>query len=107
MQALLSIAEQHKSRINVLHVHTGYDLTSEQQKNKKQLEQLLGSLCIFHEMPDNEIVNAINEFQVKRKINLLVMVQNKHTFMERLFIEPVIKKIGFHITIPFMVIPQF
>ncbi len=107
MEALLSISEQHKSRINVLHVHTGYDLTSEQQKNKKLLEQLLGSLCIFHEMPDNEIVNAINEFQVKRKINLLVMVQNKHTFMERLFIEPVIKKIGFHITIPFMVIPQF
>ena len=57
-------------------------------------------------MPENEIINAINTFQIKTRINLLVMVQNKHTFFERLFIEPVIKKIGFHITTPFMVIPQ-
>ena len=35
-----------------------------------------------------------------------ILIQNKHTFFERLFIEPVIKKIGFHVTVPFLVIPQ-
>ena len=68
---------------------------------------ILGNKALFHDVPNNEIIDAINAFQAKEKINLLVMVQNKHTFMERLFIEPVIKKIGFHVTIPFMVIPQF
>lgn len=106
MESLLTLAKEHKSRINVLHVHTGYDLNAVQNKNKNQLEKLLDNISLFNEVPDNEIINAINEFQIRTKINLLVMVQNKHTFMERLFIEPVIKKIGFHITVPFMVIPQ-
>jgi len=106
LYGLIAIAEQHKSRINVMHVRAGYDLNAEQKKNKGQLEKLLGSSPLFHEVPDNGIIAAVNEFQVKTKINLLVMVQNKHTFLERLFIEPVIKKIGFHVTVPFMVIPQ-
>ena len=63
-------------------------------------------MAIFHSVADNEIIPAVNQFQEKNKINLLVMIQNKHSFIEKLFIEPVIKKIGFHITIPFLVIPQ-
>ncbi|SDE44401.1 hypothetical protein SAMN05421636_10588 [Pricia antarctica] len=74
--------------------------------SKDYLKKLLGNIALFHDDPDNGIIAAVNEFQQKTKINLLVMVQNKHTFMERLFIEPVIKKIGFHITVPFMVTPQ-
>ena len=107
LSQLLEIANEHGSQINVLHVSTGYELTPDQEKQKKGLEKILGNKALFHDVPNNEIINAINAFQAKEKINLLVMVQNKHTFMERLFIEPVIKKIGFHVTIPFMVIPQF
>ncbi|HMB65126.1 MAG TPA: universal stress protein [Eudoraea sp.] len=103
---LLAIATQHNSRINVMHVRTGYDLNEAQDRHKAQLNKLLGQRGIFHEVPDNEIIAAVNEFQRNTVINLLVMVQNKHTFLERLFIEPVIKKIGFHVTTPFMVIPQ-
>jgi len=103
---LLALLKLHKSRINVLHVRTGYDLNKDQTNHKKQLENLLGNSCLFHEMKEDEIINAINTFQLKTRINLLVMVQNKHTFFERLFIAPVIKKIGLHITVPFMVIPQ-
>lgn len=106
MKSLLAIATQHKSRINLMHVRTGYDLTEIQQKNKVVLEKILGQYALLHEVPDNNIIEAINEFQVKYKINLLVMVKNKHTFLERLFIEPIIKKIGLHINVPFMVLPQ-
>ncbi|MCM4153409.1 universal stress protein [Arenibacter sp. N53] len=103
---LLNIAEEHGSRINVLHVSTEHELTADQQKQKKELENVLAKKALFHDVPSNDIINAINAFQAKEKVNLLVMVQNKHTFFERLFIEPVIKKIGFHVSIPFMVIPQ-
>jgi nucleotide-binding universal stress UspA family protein len=103
---LLNIAKLHLSRIKVMHVRAGYTLTKTQEKHKKQLEKLLGSLTLFHEVADDGILAAINEFQSKVKINLLVMVRNKHTFLEKFFIEPVIKKIGFHITVPFLVIPQ-
>ncbi len=103
---LLEIAKWYSSNINVMHVSSGYDLSQEQEQNKKQLRKLLDSSSIFHDVPDTGVITAVNEFQDKTPVNLLVMVQNKHTFMERLFNEPVIKKIGFHVTVPFMVIPQ-
>ena len=106
MEPLLLIARQHKSRINVLHVRKTIELNIVQKENKKQLDRLLVNMAIFHSVADNEIIPAVNKFQEKIKFNLLVMIQNKHSFIEKLFIEPVIKKIGFHITIPFLVIPQ-
>ncbi|WP_116769530.1 universal stress protein [Maribacter litoralis] len=106
LSQLLKIVNSHISQVNVMHVYTGDDLTTVQQKNKEKLAQVLSKNAFFHEVSSNEIIAAINEFQVKQKINLLVMVQNKHTFLERLFIEPVIKKIGFHVTVPFLIIPQ-
>ncbi len=107
LDILLKIAKQHISSIEVLHVSYGYDLSKKQQENKEKLDGILQDVAhLFHNQPNQEVIQAINNFQLKHKMNLLVMVQNKHTFVERLFIEPVIKKIGFHITIPFMVIPH-
>lgn len=106
LSVLLKIMNEHVSEINVLHISTGYELNPTQQKNKTQMEKLFKHQGLFHEVGSNEIIVAVNNFQLKQKINMLVMVQNKHTFFERLFIEPVIKKIGFHVTIPFLVIPQ-
>jgi nucleotide-binding universal stress UspA family protein len=106
IERLLQVVRQHKSQINIMHVESGNGLTILQKEHKNQLEKLLVNTSIFHEMPDNEIIAAVNDFQLKRRINLLVMIQNKHTFFEKLFMEPVIKKIGFHINVPFMVIPQ-
>ncbi|MEH6748002.1 MAG: universal stress protein [Maribacter arcticus] len=106
LSQLLKIVNTHVSQVNVMHVYTGDDLNPVQLKHKEKLEKVLSKNALFHEVSSNEIIAAINTFQVKRKINLLVMVQNKHTFFERLFIEPVIKKIGFHVTVPFMVIPH-
>ncbi|WP_291968061.1 universal stress protein [Maribacter sp.] len=106
LEQLLKITKSHVSQVNVMHVYTGDELNTTQQKNKEQLAKVLSESGFFHEVPSNEVIAAINEFQIKQNINLLVMIQNKHTFFERLFIEPVIKKIGFHVTVPFLVIPQ-
>lgn len=106
LQELLDIAKEHISSIEVMHVSTGYELTEDQLKNKQKLDGILAQAAhLFHDLPNQGVIAAINSFQMKKRMNLLVMVQNKHTFLERLFIEPVIKKIGFHVNIPFMVIP--
>ncbi|MBT8293525.1 MAG: universal stress protein [Eudoraea sp.] len=105
LKALLDLAELHKSRIQVIHISSGYDLTEIQSENKAKLEKILEKAPhLFHDLPNQEIITGINNFQLKNKMNMLVMIQNKHTFLESLFIEPVIKKIGFHVSIPFMVI---
>ncbi|NNE02252.1 MAG: universal stress protein [Eudoraea sp.] len=104
---LIYLAKLHKARLEVIHISSGYELTEQQTKNKAVLGGLLkDSTHVFHDLPSQEIIEGINNFQLKTKVSLLVMIQNKHTFLERLFIEPIIKKIGFHVRIPFMVIPH-
>ena len=108
LRMLLYIAKEHLSSVEVLHASYGYELSDEQQKNKAKLDKILKNTThLFHDWSNQEVIEAINKFQLKHKTQMLVMIQNKHTFVERLFIEPVIKKISFHITIPFMVIPHF
>lgn len=107
LQQLLDIAENHMSSIEVIHASTGYELTENQLNNKQKLDSVLTKTAhLFHDLPSQGVIDAINNFQMKKRMNFLVMIQNKHTFLERLFIEPVIKKIGFHVNIPFMVIPK-
>lgn len=107
LEPILEIAQNHISSVEVVHVSSGNRLSDMQLGNKKKLDHLLSSVAhLFHELPNQEVIEGINAFQLKKRMNLLVMIQNKHTFLERLFIEPIIKKIGFHVTIPFMVIPD-
>jgi nucleotide-binding universal stress UspA family protein len=107
LSVLMDLAKRNKSVIHVLHVSTGYELTEKQEKNKLKLSEMLEkSKHEFHNVPSQDIIDGINGFKARSKVDLLAMVQNKHTFLERLFIEPVIKKIGFHVTIPFLVMPH-
>ena len=106
LQQLFDLAEIHGSKMDVVHVSTGHDLSEKQVVNKQQLEDLLtGTDHSFHDLPDQDLIEGINQFQVDHSMNLLAMVRNKHTFFERMFVEPVIKKIGMTIEIPFMVVP--
>lgn len=104
---LKEIAVAHDSRVNAMHVSTGYDLTEEQQNAKLHLESIFSGIpYIFHNVETMEITDAINKFQIKHKINLLVMVNNKHSFFENLFFKNTINQIGFYLNVPFLVIPS-
>ena len=106
MTELLNLLKQQQSLVHVVHISTGYGLTELQVANKKRLDQLLSEIPHkFYDLPGQEIIEGINNFQREFDVQMLVMIQNKHTFLERLFIEPIIKKIGFHVSIPFMVLP--
>ncbi|HLV93067.1 MAG TPA: hypothetical protein VKX34_08095, partial [Aequorivita sp.] len=52
-----------------------------------------------------DLVEAVEQFQIKHKVNFLVMIQNKHSFFENLMFKPVIKQLVYHTNVPFMVIP--
>lgn len=106
LKPLLDIAKDHTSRIHIMHIRSGYDLSEAVQKNRDKLTGLMDHTThLVHEMPDQVVVSAINSFQLKNKVNLLVMIQNKHMFLENLFLKSVIKQIGFHANVPFMVFP--
>lgn len=108
LDALLWLSKLGCSNINIMHVSAPGGLTPAQQNKKAHLESMMtGSIHTMHDWPDQELIGAINKFQEKTPVDLLVMVKNKHSFWERLFIEPIIKKIGFHCNVPFLVLPYY
>lgn len=103
---LKQIAIAHNSRINALHVSEGQDLSFKQINNQLKLEsQFKNTSFLFHHFESMNVTEAIDRFQIKSKINMLAMINNKHSFFENLFFRSTINQIGFHLKTPFLVIP--
>ena len=104
---LVDLASKYHSRLNILHVNYGEALSEKQQINKAKLEAYFKNIAhLFHDVKNKNIDGAINEFQRKSRVNLLVMINNKHSFFENIFFKSTIKQIGFQLDIPFLVIPS-
>lgn len=106
LDLLKALAASHNLRVNVLHVSFDDNLTDEKTKNYTHLQSFFeGKAYLFHEFKNTDIPDAINEFQVKHKINLLAMVNNKHSIFENILFKNTLHQIGFHLNIPFLVVP--
>ncbi len=106
LKLIKEIAKSHHSRINILHVTYTNSLTAAQEATKQTLAHFFEKTAhIFHTVHDHNVAKSITEFQTKSRINLLAMINNKHSFFENLFFGSKVNKIGFHLNIPFLVIP--
>lgn len=107
LDTVLEISKQWQSKIHILHVTSPDGLDENQQNNKQHLEKMLKKTDFtYHDLPDQDLLVAINGFSAKSAIDMLIMIQNKHTFLERLFIEPIVRNLGLHSKIPLLVLPQ-
>jgi len=107
LMPIKNIASTYHSRINILYVSHGSDLNENQKENQKILDTYFKDIAhLFHEIHNKSIPDAISSFQLKTRVNLLVMINNKHSFFENLFFKSTINQIGFHLNIPFLVIPS-
>jgi nucleotide-binding universal stress UspA family protein len=107
LQTILEISAMYNTRVNILHVFYGSDLTDTQNINRTKLENYFKeTACLFHDEKNQNIAEAITRFQLKARINLLVMINNKHSFFENIFFKSTINQIGFHLNIPFLVMPS-
>lgn len=107
LQPLIDITSLYISRINILNVSYGYELSEKQEQNKIKLETLFTKTAhLFHSVSNESVPEAITEFQLRARINLLVMINNKHSFFENLFFKSTVNQIGFHLNIPFLLIPS-
>jgi nucleotide-binding universal stress UspA family protein len=108
IKPLKSLAMLYNSKIRIVHIEKEKQLSHFQEDNMEALKNFLNDLhCSFHWMPNyTYLADEINVFIEELKIDMLVMVNYKHSFIENIINEPVIKKIGFHPMIPFLVIPD-
>ena len=107
LNPLIDLAALHNATIRIVHVNTENELSDEQIDNLEVLKGCLDALAYtLHWMPNyikltEEIYDFIEEFN----INILVMLNYKHSFLQDIVNEPVIENIGFNPKIPFLVIP--
>lgn len=107
LRPLKNLAEMNNSKIRIVHINVEPHLTDIQEYNYTVLKSYLEDYeHSFHWMPDyanksSEIAAFIKDLE----IDLLVMMNYKHNFLEWLLKEPVVKKIGTHPLVPFLVIP--
>lgn len=96
------------SKICVLHINIEKHLNDIQKYNKIMLDKYLKNYeHSFHWMPEySKKTKEIEMFIKDLEIDILAMVNYKHSFIESITREPVIKKVGYHPTVPFLVIPE-
>lgn len=107
LEILKDITTKYSSNVHILHVYFGVELTEEQEHRKKVLGKFFkNNGHHFYSIADKSVPQAIYDFQEDHVIDMLVMVNNKHSFFENLLFRPVINEIGFHVKVPFLVIPS-
>ena len=101
------ICASHTSRLIFLNAYYGVSLDKDQIEVRDALDEYFKTSAHQFQISDGmDVLEAIEDFQSKHKIDLLVMVHNRHNFFENLLFVPVIHKIVHHTKTPFLVIPS-
>ncbi|MCB0383683.1 MAG: universal stress protein [Psychroserpens sp.] len=108
LKPILELTELFNSKIRVVHIKAEESLSDIQSYNLAMLKAYLEDYPhSFHWMPDyGKKEQAIKDFIEELQIHVLCMINYKHSFIENITKEPIIKKIGFQPSIPFLVIPD-
>ncbi|MBT8271374.1 MAG: universal stress protein [Flavobacteriaceae bacterium] len=108
VKPIKQIAQMFDAQIRILHINEEESLTQEQESNRVELTKFLEPVKHrFHWMPDYaKKANEIYVFIESLYLDMLAMVRYKHSVLEAIFNEPVIKKISFRTKVPFLVIPE-
>ncbi len=106
LKLIIEIANMYNPRINILHVFYDEELTKDQDQNKMKLDDYFNNTAhLFYNVSNQNITDAIKKFQLRAKINLLIMMNNRQSFFEKLFSKSAINQIALHLNIPLLVIP--
>lgn len=97
----------HISRLHILNAYYGTHLTESQIDTKVFLDSYFSDNAhLFHIAEGTDVLGAVEQFQIKSKISLIVMIHNKHNFLENMLFKPVINQVVYHTNVPFLVIPS-
>ena len=107
LEPVKQLAELYQSKIRILHINKEKQLSDTQNYNMSMLKMYLEEHShSFHWMPDYaKIETAINDFIDELNISILVMISYKHSFIEDIVKEAVVKNICTHPKVPFFIIP--
>lgn len=105
LKLLSELASQNSSKIDMLYIATIKKISMRQQDNSDFIkEQFFKNELRFVTLNSNEITNTITSYIKENSIDMLVMVNNRHTYLEDMLTQTTIDKMSFSVHIPFLVL---
>lgn len=107
LQPFLYMASLHRADVKILHVQKSEKMNDTQRANFHQLCTLLQPVKPENNwLPyEDDLYDAITSFLSKDAIDLLAMINYKHTLIARIFREATVKDIAKYTLVPFLVLP--
>jgi len=103
LRLLSQILMPNHSEIEVIYVSNSDKLSSRQQKNKDLIfDTLSGNPLKLKILPDDAIIDVIFNYIIKYNVDMLVMVNTKHSFLENILFQSTIDELSLNINIPFL-----
>ena len=108
LEQLYKFTRRFSSELEIMHIGYPNALSGSQDLHKRQLLLELNRFepKLTWMPPQAGKAEIIQEYIRNSSIDLLVMVRNEHNPIEELLREPVVKRIAFHTSIPFLVLPS-
>jgi nucleotide-binding universal stress UspA family protein len=104
LKLLNTLAAEFKSEIHCLYISDFENLSHRQLDNKRFLQESLPDAYLyFQRTPVKNKGEAIMEFITGNDMDLLVMVNARHSFLEDMLYRSTVDEIGLHPKIPFLV----
>lgn len=104
LKLLNEIAAEFKSAVHCLYISDFDDLSFRQLDNKRFLHEALPNAYVFFETtPVKNKAEAILEYITEKEIDLLVMVNSRHSLLEDMLYRSTVDEIGLHPKVPFLV----
>ena len=104
LKLLCEISGSFRSTIHMLYIDPLKKLTLRQEDNQQFLKGCLPKAkLVFETTAEKDKTIAITKYIVHNDIDMLVLVNSRHSFFEDMLAQSTIDKIGLHIKIPFLV----
>lgn len=107
LKLLCEMAHPYRAQIDVVYMSKAKseNLSLRQLDNQAFLnDELCKNTLNFKTVYSTNIVDGIHGYIKENGVDMLVMVNNKHTFSENIIFQSTIDKLGLHLDIPFLVL---
>ena len=103
LKLLCEMASPYRAVIDMLYISKSEKLSLRQEDNREFInENLCKNSINFKTVNNKNITNAIYTYIKENKIDMLVMVNTRHSFLESILFQSTIDKMSLHLDIPFL-----
>ena len=103
LKLLNDLASSSKAIIDVLYISRSRTLSLRQEDNQNFIKEVLGQNKInFTTLNAKSISKTIHEYINEYEVDMLVMVNTRHSFLENILFQTTIDKVSLNVDIPFL-----